>query len=243
MFLTVTVDRQAAEGGFIVYTVLAHGDEERCWLVQWGIAPKLGDIWESVVRASYPTADGGQYMVPVAMMVDSGWNTKDTYSFCDTHPGVMPCKGSSNDLGGNPYKIVLLQDGATGNVRRELMHVGTDFWETDLQSRLDDKLAGEPGSLTLALEAGRDRELLDQICNGQLKDAVDSRGNAKLLWMKREESQPNDFRDCIRYGLCLARAWLDERGGVMPTRMIDTKPERTVVYGGDTRPDGRRWNE
>jgi hypothetical protein len=122
------------------------------------------------------------------------------------------------------------------------MHVGTDYWETDVQTRLEDRLAGEPGSLTLAAEAGKDLELLNQICNGTLKDAIDTRGNAKLCWMKKEESWPNDFRDCLRYGLCLARAWLDENGGMMPSRMQNTRTERAVVYGGDQRPDGRAWH-
>lgn len=245
LFLTVTVDRQAAEGGYVVYCVLAHGMEERCWLVDWGVAKRLSDIWNEVARATYQHADGGQPLTPVAMMIDSGWNTKDTYQFCDDHPGVMPCKGANNDLGGNPYKIVLLQDGATGNTRRELLHVGTDYWETDLQTRLDDRLAGEPGSLTLAVEAGRDLELLTQLCNGQLKDSIDSRGNAKMLWVKKEESQANDFRDCVRYGLCLARAWLDEQGGVMPQRMeiATTRRQRAVIAHGETRPDGRQWFE
>ena len=243
MFLTVTVDRQAADGGFQLFEVLAHGAEDRVWLVQWGLVAKLTDLWETVVRATYPHADGGQGLVPVAMMVDSGWDTRATYAFCDSHPGVMPCKGSSTDLGGQPYKVVLLQDGATGNVRRELMHVAIDFWETDIQTRLDDRLAGEPGSLTLAIEAAQDHELLNQLCNGQLRDVVDTRGNAKLMWVKKEESHPNDFRDCLRYGLCLARAWLDERGGEMPSRMMNTRPTKVVAYGGDKRPDGRAWNE
>lgn len=245
LFLTVTVDRQAAEGGYVVYTVIAHGEDDRCWLVEWGATRLLSDVWENVARRMYPHADGGPSMTPVAMMVDSGWNTKDTYRFCDDHPGVTPCKGASNDLGGAPYKFVEIRDGSGGSAKKELLLVGTDYWETDLQMKLDDRLAGEPGSLTLAVEAGRDIELMAQICNGQLKDAVDSRGNAKMLWVKKEETQPNDFRDCIRYGLCLARAWLDEQRGVMPRRMVvnTNRTARTVVNYGETRPDGRQWLE
>lgn len=243
LYLTVTVDRQGADGGYVVFTVLAHGEDDRCWLVQYGTAQKLADLWESVCRATYPHADGGQGLTPVAVMIDSGWNTKDTYGFCSLHPGVIPCKGASTDLGGLPYKLVTLQDGAAGHTRQLLMHVGTDYWETDLQTRLDDRLAGEPGSLTLCDEAAHDIEFVNQLCNGMLKDAIDSRGNAKLLWMKKEDGWPNDFRDCIRYGLCLARAWVDENGGTMPTRMMNTRQERVIVNTGETRPDGRPWHE
>jgi len=209
-FLTVTIDRQAAEGMFVVFTVLAHGDEDRVWLVQWGTAPKLADLWTPVCRAVFPHADGTEGMTPVMTMIDSGWNTKDTYEFCQSHPTTIPCKGSSTDLGGLPYRIVNLQASSTSKTQQVLMHVGTDFWETDVQTRLDDRLAGEPGSLTLAAESRTDIDLLRQLCNGDLKDAIDSRGNAKMCWVKKEESQPNDYRDCIRYGLCLGRAWGDD---------------------------------
>ena len=240
LFLTVTVDRQAADGGFCVYAVMAHGLEDRAWLVNVGMALKLSDIWSSVMRATYPHADGGQGLVPVAVAIDSGWNTKDTYDFCNAHPGLIPCKGSSNDLGGQPYKVVNL---GPENNRQLLLHVNTDYWETDIESRLTDKLRGEPGSLTLPADAKTDTELLEQLLNGQLKDAIDSRGNAKLLWQKKHESQPNDFRDCVRYGLCLARAWLDENDNVMPQRMAINTQQKSILHRGEIRPDGRPFLE
>ena len=236
-FLTVTVDRQASDGGFIVYAVMAHGLEDRAWLVQIGMAQKLSDIWTSVMRARYPHADGGQGLVPVAVAIDSGWNTKDTYDFCEAHPGLIPCKGSSTDLGGQPYKIVTLKD--DGNRGQLLLHVGTDYWETDLESRLTDKLRDEPGSLTLCKDAAKDIEALEQLLNGVLSDAIDNRGNAKLLWTKKHENQPNDLRDCVRYGLCLARAWLDENEGRMPARYTINTKATAILNRGDARPDGR----
>lgn len=240
-FLTVTCDRQAADGGYVVFTVLAHGDEDRCWEITTGIATTLPEIWQTVMRATYPHADGGQGLVPVAVGIDSGWNTKDTYQFCSAHPGVVPLKGASTDLGGLPFKLVTLLDGSHNADGQLLMHVGTDYWETDLQSRLDDKLKGEPGSLTLSKESAKDPEFMAQLCNGTLKDSIDGRGNAKLLWMKKDENTPNDIRDAIRYGICLGRAWLDQNDGVIPQRMeINTRPS-AVVNRGELRPDGRSW--
>jgi len=241
LFLTVTVDRQAADGGFCVYVVMAHGLEDRAWIVQAGMALKLSDIWNSVMRATYPHADGGQGLVPVAVAIDSGWNTKDTYDFCNAHPGLIPCKGSSTDLGGKPYKIVTLSD--DGNRGQLLMHVGTDFWETDLESRLTDKLRGEPGSLTLCSDMKTDVEALEQLLNGQLKDVLDNRGMPRLMWIKKHDGMPNDLRDAVRYGLCLAKAWLEENDNVMPTRLpINTRPT-AILHRGETRPDGRLFNE
>lgn len=242
-FLTVTVDRQAADGGFCVWVVLAHGEEDRVWEVDKGMAVTLGELWNQVMRANYQHEDGGQPLVPVAVGIDSGWNTKDTYDFCNQHPGVIALKGASTDIGGLPYKLVTLADSQHTGQGQLLMHVGTDFWETDLQSRLDDKLRGEPGSLTLSRESITDLEFLAQLCNGTLKDSIDSRGNAKLLWMKKDENIPNDFRDCVRYGLCLGRAWLEQNEGQLPHRTENTRTAKAVVYAGDSRPDGRGWHD
>lgn len=242
-FLTVTVDRQAADGGFCVWIVLAHGEDDRAWEVDHGLSESLEQVWATVIRATYQHEDGGQPLTPVAAGIDSGWNTKDTYDFCAKHPGVLPLKGASTDLGANGFKIVTLQDGNHSASGQLLMHVGTDFWETDLQTRLDDRLRGEPGSLTLALESATDLEFLAQLCNGTLKDSVDNRGNAKLLWMKKDDNLPNDFRDATRYGLCLGRAWIDQNEGQIPQRTQNTRSASTIVYRGDTRPDGRSWNE
>lgn len=243
-FLTVTVDRQAADGGFVVWCVMAHGLEDRSWEICTGMAATLDEIWDTVMRGQYQHADGGNPLVPIAVGIDSGWATKDTYGFCQKHPGVIPLKGSGNDLAGAPYRLSTIKDGAAKDVAQDgqlLLYVNTDYWETDLQSCLDDKLAGEPGSITLSATSAKDIEFMEQLCNGTLKDATDTRGNAKLLWVKKEESVPNEVRDIIRYGRCLARAWIDQNGGVMPSRSVINTRQKTVVYRGDTRPDGREW--
>lgn len=244
-YLVVSADRQGADGGFIVWTAVAHGADERAWLVDYGTCQSLEEFWVNVCRRHYPHADGGLQLVPCAVVIDSGWNTKETYDFCIAHPGAMPCKGASEDLGGMPYKIVTLGKGtATGYAGQTLMHVATDIWETDLQWRLENLRANEPRSFSLCRAASYDRGFLAQLFNATLSDAVDSRGNAKLLWVKKDENQPNDFRDAIRYNLCLARAYIDEQG--LPTRTAQgtvsaARAAKDIIIPGATRPDGRNW--
>jgi hypothetical protein len=67
-----------------------------------------------------------------------------------------------------------------------------------------------------------------------------------LLWVKKDEHVPNDFRDVIRYGLCLAQAWLDQEAasGTVPRRTaVNTSNRKAVFYAGETRPDGRGWHD
>lgn len=243
-FVTVSADRQAADGGFVVWTAIAHGSEERAWLIDYGIMQSLDELWSVVCRRQFHHADGGLPCVPVATVIDSGWNAKETYDFCQSHPGCMPCKGAGEELGGLPYRIVTLGKGtATGYAGQVLMHVATDIWETDLQWRLENRQANEPRALSLCRAASYDQGFLQQLFNATLSDAVDSRGNVKVLWVKREESQPNDFRDAIRYNLCLARAYVDEQG--LPQRAkadnAAAATSRSVIIPGAARPDGRNW--
>ena len=234
LFLTVTVDRQAADGGFNPWVVLAHGDEDRVWEVDHGIAKTLDEIWENVIRRPYPHEDCGPDMIPMISAVDSGWSAKETYEFCNDHPGLISCKGSSGDLSGRAYELKTLGDRTrTDSEGQSLLLVNTDLWETHLQSLLDDRIANEVGSLTLSADSRNDINFLSQLCNAQLAEKVDKRGNAAVLWVKKEESQPNDFRDCVRYGLTLGRVWIESDGlpvrNVIPSNPLPIKSQPGFV--------------
>ena len=236
-FLTVTIDQQAAEGGYRLYVVLAHGDDFRSHVVDYGALNTLEDVWDRVVLRQYHHEDGGNPMAPIVVSADSGWDTKRTYDFCNSHPGMVPCKGSSNDLGGKPYKLAPVQT----NDRSEqmLFLVNTDYWETDLQARLDERTPAQAEGLGLCVGSEGDIEFLEHLCNATISDSIDNRGNAKLLWVKKNEGAPNDFRDALRYGLALAVAYVDENGGFPPRMAIQT--QRSGIHGGEARPDGRPW--
>jgi phage terminase large subunit GpA-like protein len=238
--VTVTVDQQQAEGGFRVFVVLAHGLNRAAHVVDYGFTRTLDEVWAMHIATPYQHLDGGNPMSPHAAGVDSGWDTKQTYDFVNAHPGLLAIKGSSTDIGGLPYKLTEVDRGE--NKGQQLLHVNTDFWETDLQCRLDERVPFEEESLSLCLGAESDIEFLTQLCNATIADRIDSRGNAKLLWVKKEDGTPNDLRDGVRYGLALANTYLAENGGFPPRSGMYTKA-KTVVNEGTRRPDGRAWNE
>jgi len=237
--VTVTIDQQAAEGGFRLYVVLAHGNDWRCHVVDYGLTQTLDDVWQRIISRTYSHADGGNETPVHAVAADSGWSTKATYDFCNLHPGMVPCKGANNDLGGKPYRLNQVESG--DHAGQLLLTVATDYWETDLQARLDDRETGGAESLSLCAGADRDMEFLEQLCNGVVSDRVDNRGNAKLLWVKKDEGIPNDFRDAVRYGLALALCYAEEHSG-FPGRS-EIKTRRAVLNAGERRPDGRQFNE
>jgi hypothetical protein len=77
--------------------------------------------------------------------------------------------------------------------------------------------------LTLCVDATRDIEFLTEICNGTLGDKFDNRGNAKLMWVKKDDGIPNDWRDCIRYGLALGQLIVES--GDIP---LESTPSKAV---------------
>ncbi len=219
-FLTCTIDRQAAEGGFVKWVVLGHGDDQRAWLIDYGFGASLSAIWDTVIRRQYCRLDGMPAMTPILSASDSGWDTKATYDFCNSHHAIFACKGEG-EMGGKPYRLGELE---RGDYQGQLLFgVNTDYWETDLQSRLDERLPGEPNSLTLCVQASLDVEFLSELCNAMIADKVDRRGNARMFWIKKHEQKPNDFRDAIRYGLALGQLVVES--GELPEETAKPVPE------------------
>jgi phage terminase large subunit GpA-like protein len=232
-FLTLTVDRQEGvqgEGSYVIWTVMAHGENERSHVVDFGRLDNLQQVWKGPAAATYQHQDSGPGLQVEAMAIDSGYDAKTTYDFCWEHDGVLPIKGSNSDLRGRPYDLKTLEDskveGADGLT---LFTVATDLWEYELQERLERREAtDELGILTIFQGAERDAEFMEQLCNAQLSEKRDRRGNTSTLWVRKREDFPNDFRDVIRYGLCLAVAFVDSNGGV-PQRKRVVVPERPLV--------------
>lgn len=249
-FLTVTVDRQASDGGYVVFVVMAHGPNDRAAVIGHGVADNLDWVYANISTVEYEFEDGKGGLVPIVTAIDSGWNTKDTYDFCSDRERCFPLKGADGDLGGQPYRVATIdKTSRTGAVGQKLIHVATDYWETDLQHRLDECLPDEDGGLALSRDAASDFEYLDQLLNGVITDKVDTRGNARLLWIKKSEDDPNDFRDATRYGLCIGALVLAELGGIYPARITpdgvrqfnDYGRERPPIVHVEIRPDGREW--
>ena len=111
-FLTVSADRQAADGGFVPYVVLAHGENDIAWEVEHGVCETLEELYTEHSRKEYIHEDGKTPMIPIATVVDSGWATKETYEFANSHVAVIPCKGL-DQASGLPYRVSVLKTSKT----------------------------------------------------------------------------------------------------------------------------------
>lgn len=212
-YITLTIDRQKEEGGYVIWAVVAHSKTEHAHLVDYGRFATLEQCWRGPASWTYQHEDGGEPLRVVSCGVDSGWDSKATYDFCRAHEGVLPIKGANTDLRGLPFVLSKLGEDSAGGEGLFLFNVGTDFWETDLQARLETREPGDHGTLTLCQGAEKDAEFMQQLCNSELSDTkTDKRGESIALWVKRDSHYPNDFRDVIRYGLALGLATAEEIG-------------------------------
>lgn len=237
-FLVLAADRQRADGGFVKWGIIASGPDDMAHLVDYGYSNSLDEMWDEHARKPLYRRGGGQPMYVEPCAADSGWDAPGTYAFCANikHEHCVPCKGGNTSDENDSYKWTELEKSKHKEETEgmSLLLVSTNFTETELQHRLDSGVPGTPGGFGVCPEAAADIDFIAEISNAVLADKVDARGEPVLLWVKKDEATPNDFRDMVRYGLTLIEAWRDQ-------------PDFTVRVAApvivEKRPDGRDWIE
>ena len=208
VFMVGAIDCQ---DGFFKYMNLGVGLGERLFLVDYGIADSWDELLKIVDRKYEVEGEPGEQLDIPITLIDSGTFTKDVYLWCKQNSRkdrlIIPCKGASNDMGGEPYQTKIL---GVGKVPRKLrraalvargllrIHINVDYWEREIQKYLDVGDPGEPGSLSFCLEAADDDSLCKELLNGIPDEDTDSRNQTVIRWIKKDVDEPNDFRDCLR---------------------------------------------
>lgn len=223
-FLTVGIDRQIDHW---VYWV--HGWAK--WRTSWLIAYGVEDDWDVLVREVIRRQYGK--LTPVLTLVDSGYETDDTYRKCKEaskpRSYVYPSKGVKSLPSGAPYERRILD--LTGRKTLEksalfkhrglagqwIVFISTGYYQELVQGVLDGLSPGDQGSLTIPREAKDDEDMLQQLLNETLSSELDNKMYERREWIRIDEAIPNDFRDAWRYAACGAdiytrNAW----GRVLP---------------------------
>lgn len=240
-WLFAAVDCQADH---YVWVVIAVGPGERVHLVDDGIADTLDWVEENVVKREFDHADGDGPLSPALTLVDSGFRTKDVYSFCQRFRGtkhrVQPCKGANTDCAGEAYEVKIIGvNEANQNARTKKVLVRTGrgltrirvnpyYYEPIIQEQLDEKSPGESGALTLHAEAGGDMDLMRQLCNGAEAAEPSKTDPNRHLWVKRWENEPNDKRDGVKYARCAVDVRFKRNWRMVETRQ-GAEPAKTAV--------------
>ena len=90
------------------------------------------------------------------------------------------------------------------SIQVDLVEINTNYYQDLIQKYLDDGRPGEECGLGIFPEAAEDMEFLCELLNEVHSGKVNTRGYTELLWVQKNESEPNDFRDALRYARCAA---------------------------------------
>jgi phage terminase large subunit GpA-like protein len=195
-------------------------------VVDYGEIDEIQDLAEEVKR-DWVYEDGGTAQ-SVLTLIDAGYRPTEVHEIAAelTKSGfkTKPCRGSTNPLNTFYRERTISQKGSK-NVGKKLVWVDPAYTEDWLDRRINTLKTGDIGYLSLceqSLEIHQD--FLEQMLNGVLQDTVNSKGKSIQLWVKAEESVPNDYRDSFRYALVATLMHL--RGKEVPKRKIATNRVR-----------------
>ena len=202
VFMTAAIDRQALERK--VWMVCGWGSDCRGWVIDYGELTDDTELENRTVRYSVSR------MQPVLTLYDSGFEKDSVYRWCDRLKDagwpIAPLKGVATQNTDKPY-TVSFRDDNTKLKQRPLVLSVTNYWQEVIQAALDRHDPEDFGGIAFPREAASDGDFLDQLLNEAPQSVIDTRNYAKLLWVKRSEHLPNDYRDLLRYNRLAAEIW------------------------------------
>lgn len=195
--LTVAVDKQSSDVHDAPYpwVVVAWDADRRGHVVEYGYATSLEEIEEVLLR-EYEHADGGAALTVSEALVDSGFRPRDVVGFTrsmrDKGVRIHMCKGSSVPMQTLFRKRRLGRESATPG--EYLVNIDTSITQDWIEAALHSSsyAVEETVSLYAVAHADEHHDIASQLTN----DALDP---AKGTWNRANSSEPNDYRDCIRY--------------------------------------------
>jgi phage terminase large subunit GpA-like protein len=215
-WLFAAVDVQAE---YFKWIKVAAGPGDRVAIVDRGICDSWGEVCDQCVNSSTEHADGGAALMPCLVLIDSGdgKKTDEVYRKCREWSRrdrlVIPCKGANTDMKGDPYQTVAITPGVNGASRVQKrqalrssgvlrIRINSFYYEPIIQRWLDSRQPGEIDSLSIPEELAADIDFMRELCNGAMSGEPSKMDPDRLLWVPRWPSEPNDFRDCVKYARC-----------------------------------------
>lgn len=203
--ITVGVDVQDAH---FVYVVAAYAPGDREYVIDYGTCLTWEELFAGVLCRRYQSP--GLPELPIAMGgCDSGHRTDEVYRFCQEVGDLFrPTKGVDSllkpvlptDLSGSSDKK------RKAKARRNQMHLwkfSKEYWQEELQNRIDNGVVGEPGCLVFPRDVTDDQDFHEQILN----NARQENENGRIIWAKIHEGQPDDYRDALVIARVAKQMW------------------------------------
>jgi phage terminase large subunit GpA-like protein len=232
------------------YTVRAYGPGWRRHTLDYGRAVTLQELYDRVILRTYDYEDSGTLGVSYAVC-DYGGDPREpteisalTLEEADGYPiKLFLCKGDSTKLGTAYRESETGKNAAIAGL--PLFLVDSDWTQGELNQLIYSTERDAPSAMSVyhaqpIVHKAYTEELLNEHHVVRLNPRTKE---DQLGWQRKDESRPNDLRDCERYADVICLVWLGgdpipTRGVMMATSMGTGSPARTPVV---TMPDGRPY--
>lgn len=193
-FLTGGVDVQK---DCYYYEVRAWGDYITSQCIANGQVASFYEI-DRVMNLEYRKASGDPFIVQLCL-VDSGYNTDDTYEFCLTNSEwAMPVKGSNHPMTSH-YKIATVNRNGSKYDGIQLIETDGDKYKDMIASRMH-----KPnGTGSWMVHADISIEYAKQV-TAEHKVNIRSGGKVMQKWVPKTQHIDNHFLDCAVYSMAAA---------------------------------------
>lgn len=247
VFLTAGIDVQD-DGQRFVWVVCAWGPGGIGAEIDHGECNSFDELKTQVLNRPFRHSDHGPPLSVQFTLIDSGDATERVYDLCRSVQRVLPCKGFPQ-LGAMEYKIVTLtaEKRRNANARGDvvLCEINTDYTQKWIRRHIEGFRKDDEQPFYLSMDTGTDVAFLDDLLNEQRIVTRDKRGYEKPTWQKVFPSNPNDFRDALRYARVAAdyRTSHGKFWNRLPTRAAQTaepgpQPPKPKTF---QTPDGRPY--
>ena len=184
----------------IEYEVLGHTAEGQTYSIYYGVVPgdtrdldTFRDFKKEINERLYVRLDGIKLDV-VVTLIDSGFQTKTVYKFCDE--SKVERIYASKGIGG-PRTMVTLSKSSFGAT---FYRLGVDIFKEQLYNNL--QLTDETKVGYCFFPKGRDQEYFIQLCQSETRTSVvDNRGQRYWHYEKKNKNQANEALDCRIYAM------------------------------------------
>lgn len=198
----------------LYFEIRAWGDYITSQGIAHGQVSSFADI-DRVMNLEYRNAAGDPFVVQLCL-VDSGYNTDDTYDFCITNSEwAMPVKGANRQMTSH-YRIATVNRNGSKYDGIQLIETDGDKYKDMIASRLHKPL----GTGSWMIHAGCDREYARQV-TAEHKVNIRSGGKVIQHWVPKAEHIDNHYLDCGVYALAAADIM-----GVRSMHLAEEEPER-----------------
>lgn len=219
--LTAGVDVQESS---LYWSIRAWGDFITSQNIAHGQALSWQDI-ERVMNLPYYTESGAQMVVSMCL-VDSGYNSDDTYEFCVLNSEwALPVKGSSNPMMSH-YKISVINKPDSKAYGMQLVIVDGGKYKDMIAARMKK----ENGRGSWMVHQGCDLEYAEQVTAEHKVNVRLNNGKTRMEWKQKSSHADNHYLDCEVYALAAAdilgvRSMYLEEGKEDPEKKKPEQPE------------------